>query len=178
MTNQTSTMGQHQAPTTTAGMEPHKILVVDDEQPMQVLASTIIRKLGHKPKTASSGEEALEIYREHYEKGEPFAIIIMDLALPGGMSGLESTIAIKQIDSEARVIVSSGYLEQNARGAAIEHGFAGILPKPYTSDRLASELRWVLKQASATETVTPVVSNTQVTPAPVQPTGPADKTDS
>jgi DNA-binding NarL/FixJ family response regulator len=69
----------------------------------------------------------------------------MDLALPGGISGLEATLAIKQIDGSAKVIVSSGYLEQNARNAALEHGFAGILPKPYTADRLASELRWVLK---------------------------------
>ena len=61
------------------------------------------------------------------------------------MSGLEATLAIKQLDPNARVIVSSGYLEQNARNAALEHGFAGILPKPYTADRLATELRYVLK---------------------------------
>ena len=74
----------------------------------------------------------------------------MDLALPGGMSGLEATLAIKQLDPDAQVIVSSGYLEQNARSAALEHGFAGILPKPYTADRLASELKWVVKRSSAT----------------------------
>ena len=73
------------------------------------------------------------------------AVVVMDLALPGGISGLEATIAIKQVNSNAKIIVSSGYLEQQARGAALEHGFAGMLPKPYTADRLASELRWVLK---------------------------------
>ena len=125
-----------------------RILVVDDELTMQALASTILERLGHEPDTASSGEEAVEKYKEAAENGEPYDVVVMDLALPGGISGLEATIAIKQTDSDAKVIVSSGYLEQQARGAAIEHGFAGMLPKPYTADRLASELRWVLKKQS------------------------------
>ena len=128
------------------GLAKARILVVDDEVTMRALASTILEKLGHEPDVASSGEEAVEKYREAAGKGIPFAAVVMDLALPGGISGLEATIAIKQIDANAKVIVSSGYLEQQARGAAIEHGFAGMLPKPYTADRLASELRWVLKK--------------------------------
>ncbi len=132
--------------TTTLGQtaEP-RILVVDDEQAMQMLASAIIKKLGYTPATAASGEEAVELFRQAFMEGRKFTVVVMDLALPGGISGLEATIAIKQIDSSAKVIVSSGYLEQNARNAALEHGFAGILPKPYTAERLASELRWVMK---------------------------------
>lgn len=135
------------APTATsqAATAQPRILVVDDEAPMQVLASTIVSRLGYDCATASSGEESVSAYRAAQSEGRPFAAVVMDLALPGGMSGLEATIAIKQIDANAKVIVSSGYLEQNARAAALEHGFAGILPKPYTSDRLGSELRYVLK---------------------------------
>lgn len=121
------------------------ILIVDDEAPMQMLASTIVNRLGYASATASSGEEAVKVYAEARQNGETFAAVVMDLALPGGMSGLEATIAIKQIEAGAKIIVSSGYLEQNARAAALEHGFAGILPKPYTAERLASELRYVLK---------------------------------
>ena len=123
-----------------------RVLIVDDEATMQVLASTILQKLGHETDTASSGEEAVEKYKEAIESNNPFSVVVMDLALPGGISGLEATIAIKQIDSNAKIVVSSGYLEQQARGAALEHGFAGMLPKPYTADRLASEIRWVLKR--------------------------------
>lgn len=124
-----------------------RVLVVDDEQTMQLLASTIIRKLGYDADSASSGEEAVELFRQSKTQGHGYDAVVMDLALPGGISGLEATLAIKQIDGGAKVIVSSGYLEQNARNAALEHGFAGILPKPYTAERLASELRWVLKNA-------------------------------
>jgi two-component system cell cycle sensor histidine kinase/response regulator CckA len=124
-----------------------RVLVVDDEQTMQLLASTIIRKLGYEADSASSGEEAVELFRKAKLEGRGYDAVVMDLALPGGISGLEATLAIKQIDGASKVIVSSGYLEQNARNAALEHGFAGILPKPYTAERLASELRWVLKSA-------------------------------
>jgi two-component system cell cycle sensor histidine kinase/response regulator CckA len=124
-----------------------RVLVVDDEQTMQLLASTIIRKLGYEADSASSGEEAVDLFRKSKSEGHGYDAVVMDLALPGGISGLEATLAIKQIDGGAKVIVSSGYLEQNARNAALEHGFAGILPKPYTAERLASELRWVLKSA-------------------------------
>lgn len=132
------------APAATAPLTP-KILIVDDEQPMQVLASSIVSRLGYEPEAVGSGEEAVIALERANREGRPFKVVVMDLALPGGMSGLEATIAIKQIDSDAKVIVCSGYLEQNARAAALEHGFAGILPKPYTSERLVSELRIVLK---------------------------------
>ena len=132
----------HQSTTQKAAQ---RILVVDDEAPMQMLASTIVSRLGYDSSTASSGEEAVAMFRNAIAEGHPYDAVVMDLALPGGMSGLEATIAIKQVDPNARVIVSSGYLEQNARAAALEHGFAGILPKPYTSERLSSELRYVLK---------------------------------
>ena len=133
------------APNQETSTEKKKILIVDDEAPMQMLASTIVSKLGYASTTASSGEEAVKAYEDAVKDGKPFEAVVMDLALPGGMSGLEATIAIKQLDANAKIIVSSGYLEQNARSAALEHGFAGILPKPYTADRLASELRFVMK---------------------------------
>jgi len=133
------------APSTVSVSTTPRILIVDDEQAMQLLATAIVKKLGLEADAASSGEEAVELFRKANLEGRGYSAVVMDLALPGGISGLEATLAIKQIDGAAKVIVSSGYLEQNARNAALEHGFAGILPKPYTADRLASELRWVLK---------------------------------
>ena len=144
--NSTDTLPAN-ATTTGDPVAERRILIVDDEQAMQLLASAIIKKLGYSPAAASSGEEAVEMYRQACNEGQRYDVVVMDLALPGGISGLEATLAIKQIDGGAKVIVSSGYLEQNARNAALEHGFAGILPKPYTAERLASELRWVMKQA-------------------------------
>lgn len=145
------------APETTQATEAPvpRVLIVDDEKAMQMLAGAIVDKLGYDYSCASSGEEAAELTKEAIAEGNRYSVVVMDLALPGGMSGLEATLAIKQLDADAQVIVSSGYLEQNARSAALEHGFAGILPKPYTAERLASELKWVVKRSAveAQETV-------------------------
>lgn len=121
-----------------------RVLVVDDETAMCAMTGAIIESMGFVPIIASSGEEAIETYRDHAARDETIQAVIMDLALPGGMSGLEATDALHEIDEEIRVIATSGYLQQNARTAAIERGFAGILPKPYTAERLTAELRWVV----------------------------------
>lgn len=121
-----------------------RVLVVDDEVGMRALSCAIIKSLGFQAIAVNTGEEAIETYRQHIQRNEPIAAVIMDLALPGGMSGLETTDHLRQMDGSVSVIASSGYLQQNARAAALERGFAGILPKPFTPERLTAELRWVI----------------------------------
>jgi CheY-like chemotaxis protein len=141
--------GNTPAPATNAprnGVRTGHILVVDDDVGMRALASAIIKSVGLTSVAVTNGEEAIEIYRDCFVRGEPFDAVIMDLALPGGISGLEATDCIKRLNPSAKIVACSGYLEQNARAAAIERGFIGILPKPYTAERLSAELRWVLSR--------------------------------
>jgi CheY-like chemotaxis protein len=123
-----------------------RVLVVDDEISMRALGCAIVQSMGYQAIAVNTGEDAIELYRAHMQRNEPVAAIIMDLALPGGMSGLETTDLLRAIDPKVAVIASSGYLQQNARAAALERGFAGILPKPYTPERLTTELRWVINR--------------------------------
>lgn len=134
--------GTHHEPAPTTSVT--RVLVVDDEVAMRALSCAIIQSLGFATVAVNTGEEAIEVYREHLLRHEPFSAVIMDLALPGGMSGLETTDHLRALDPHVAVIASSGYLQQNARTAAIERGFSGILPKPYTPERLTAELRWVI----------------------------------
>lgn len=129
---------------TAARPETVRVLVVDDEVGMRALSCAIIQSMGFQAISVTTGEEAVEVYRDHLRRSEPISAIIMDLALPGGMSGLETTDMLRAMDPRVAVIASSGYLQQNARAAAIERGFSGILPKPYTPERLTAELRWVI----------------------------------
>lgn len=124
-----------------------RVLVVDDEIGVRALVSAVIESMGYRAQAVSNGEEAVQAYQSHLEENDGgVCLVIMDLALPGGMSGLETTDALRQMDPSVRVIASSGYLQQNARTAAIERGFAGILPKPFTAERMTSELRWVISR--------------------------------
>ncbi|MCB1229610.1 MAG: response regulator [Verrucomicrobiae bacterium] len=145
MSIQTTTLtGQSSNPPVENAQQVTRVLVVDDEVGMRALSCAIIKSLGFQAIAVNTGEEAIETYRQHLQRSEPISAVIMDLALPGGMSGLETTDLLRQMDSSVAVIASSGYLQQNARAAALERGFAGILPKPYTPERLTAELRWVI----------------------------------
>ena len=67
MTNQTEvSMGQHQTSRAKpVDVDAQKILIVDDESPMQLLAASIIERLGHTPVPVGSGEEAVEMFKKH-----------------------------------------------------------------------------------------------------------------
>ncbi len=123
-----------------------RVLVVDDEVAMRALSCAIVNSLGFQAIAVNTGEEAIETYRSLMGTENAISAVIMDLALPGGMSGLETTDLLREMDPGVSVIASSGYLQQSARTAAIERGFAGILPKPFTPERLGTELRWVLQR--------------------------------
>lgn len=138
-----SAPGPHAANAPAPSSKP-RVLVVDDEGPICRIAEAILATIGFESTLVPSGEAALESYQAARQGGRPYALVLMDLALPGGMSGLETADRLRHLDSGVKIIISSGYLEPNARAAALESGFAGILPKPYSVERMTSEVRWAL----------------------------------
>ena len=76
--------------------------------------------------------------------GTGFDIVVLDLTVPGGMGGSEAARAILALDPEARVIVSSGYANDTVMANFREHGFHGVIPKPYRMEELGKALRDLL----------------------------------
>jgi len=120
------------------------VLVVDDEAGMCIMAKAILESVGYQTDSANSGEEAVQKYQHSLAAGQAYDIVVMDLALPGGISGVEALGALRNLHTDVKVIACSGYLEANTREAALRTGFAGVLPKPYTADRLASVVKHAL----------------------------------
>ncbi|HQQ16360.1 MAG TPA: response regulator, partial [Deltaproteobacteria bacterium] len=119
------------------------ILVVDDEEIVLDLCRTMLAHLGYRVLTAKNGEEALERIHEH---GEEIACVILDLTMPG-MNGIDAFQAIKRMRGGIRVIMSSGFSEQEVShlfGGASPEGF---LKKPYELKSLRSEIERVLSKA-------------------------------
>ncbi|MCM0082586.1 PAS domain S-box protein [Geomonas sp. Red32] len=114
-------------------------LLVDDEEAVRKIGSDMLKELGFTPVTASDGREAVEIYRNHPE----IAVVILDLTMPH-LDGKGCFQQLRQIDPEARVIVSSGFNEQETLAIFAGRGVAGFIQKPY---RL-SALREVLMKVS------------------------------
>jgi two-component system cell cycle sensor histidine kinase/response regulator CckA len=81
---------------------------------------------------AIDGEEAIELYRSTQGTSDPVDLIIMDLTIPGGMGGKEAVQKIHQLNSDAKVIVSSGYSNDPIMANYQEFGFCAAIGKPFT----------------------------------------------
>ena len=108
-----------------------RILVIDDEEMVRNVAGEMLKHIGHKPCTASSGEEGLALYKEAMETGEPFDLVITDLTLPGGMDGVEIKDRIIEMNPQARVICASGYANAPVMAQYKEKGFFAAVEKPF-----------------------------------------------
>ena len=101
-----------------------RILLMDDNEMVNEVSQAMLRHLGHETELARDGQEAVRLYRQAMEEGRNFALIIMDLTIPGGMGGKEAVREIHQLDPGARVIVASGYSNDPVMASFAEYGFS------------------------------------------------------
>ncbi len=121
-----------------------RLLVMDDDQMICTIVKQMLERSGFLVETASGGRQAVAMYKKALDVGKPFAVVIMDLTIPGGIGGKEAIKDILEIDPEARCIVSSGYADDPVMANYNEYGFSGIVAKPYTKSKLMEVLRQVL----------------------------------
>lgn len=119
-----------------------RVLVMDDDPSVRRVAGLMLRHLGYDPEFACDGQEALQRYRD---AESPWAAVIFDLTVPGGMGGKDAIRHLLQIDPEVRAVVSSGYSEDPVMNDFRTYGFRGMLAKPYTLQELASALDSVVE---------------------------------
>jgi len=74
----------------------------------------------------------------------PFDIVIMDLTVPGGMGGVDAVKKLLSIENDAKVIVSSGYSNDDAMANYAKYGFAARLTKPFKLQELQKEIAQLL----------------------------------
>ncbi len=120
-----------------------RLLLMDDDEDILTMLGELFTFMGYEPSLAKNGEEALKIYKESQAKKQPFAVVILDLTITGGMGGKETIGELKQLDPDVYAIVASGYSNDPVLASYKEYGFKDILTKPYTME----ELKEVLKRA-------------------------------
>jgi CheY-like chemotaxis protein len=112
--------------------EPRKkILVMDDEDMVGEIACQMLEYLGFDAVWVANGADAVREYANPKDGGERYAAIIMDLTIPGGMGGEEAVGEILAADPAAKVFVSSGYSNDPIMLNFREHGFTGVIAKPF-----------------------------------------------
>jgi PAS domain S-box-containing protein len=122
----------------------HKILVMDDEEGIRGVLSTMLTSLGYESTSAREGTEALALYRGAQEAGTPFAAVILDLVVADGMGGQEAIARLRELDPQVKAIVSSGYSTDAVMADFQRYGFSGVLAKPYRLAELSALLQHVV----------------------------------
>jgi len=117
-----------------------RILLVDDEEIIWRAAGEALTRMGYEVRFAEDGVAGIELYQEALNAKRPFHAVIMDLTIPGGMGGKEAAGEILRIDPEAKIIASSGYSNDPVMSNFREHGFCGIITKPYRIEDLGELL--------------------------------------
>ncbi len=112
------------------------ILVMDDEEIIRDILTDALGYLGYRVTTCGDGAEAVERYQAAWESGKPYAAVILDLTIPGGMGGADASRHILAIDQKACLIVSSGYSKDPVMSDFATFGFSAALAKPYNITEL------------------------------------------
>jgi two-component system, cell cycle sensor histidine kinase and response regulator CckA len=115
---------------------PQRILFMDDDPQIRSLVQKILAGQGLSVYCTNDGEEAIQAYRKAHQFGAAFDLIIMDLDVRGGMGGVEATQVLKREFPNIRAILATGYVDDNLLASHQDHGFLGVLLKPFEVERL------------------------------------------
>lgn len=113
-----------------------RVLIMDDEDMVAEVAQEMIESIGYTVKRASNGDEAIRMFSDAEQTGQPYDVVVLDLTVPGGMGGAEAVKYIREMRNDVAVIVSSGYADDSVLARYKDYGFDGILPKPFTIPEL------------------------------------------
>jgi len=116
------------------------VLVVDDEQVVRDLTKSALEHYGYTVLLAGSGLAAIDVFKRY--PGE-IALVILDLSMPN-MGGAETLPQLRKIRPEVKVVVSSGYAQDEAMAVFQGQQVAGFVQKPYTAAGIAEKVKLAL----------------------------------
>jgi CheY-like chemotaxis protein len=122
------------------GYEPNNkeftILIVDDEEIIRKMVKKMVEKHGFQALVAYDGENALEIFKTYKDQ---ITCVLLDLTMPN-LDGMTTFSKLKEISPNVKVILSSGYNQQEITDRYVSKGLSGFLQKPYEMDTLIKTL--------------------------------------
>lgn len=116
------------------------VLVVDDEESVRTVAQIILEDSGYSVLTAPDGQEGVELFRAH---ADDVRLVLLDLTMPH-MDGRQAMERIRQIRPNVRVLLSSGYDEQEASEELSSNRTTAFIQKPYRADQLLRKIGQML----------------------------------
>lgn len=107
------------------------ILVVDDMENQREISCGMLKELGYKTESVSSGKDAVEYLKEH-----TIDLILLDMIMDPGINGCETYQRILKISPHQKAIIASGYAETDNVKAVQNLGAGRYLKKPLSIENL------------------------------------------
>lgn len=120
------------------------VLVVEDNEDVLHATVDVLRALDYKVFVASTGPQALEVI----SRGETVDLLLSDIVMPAGMSGIELAHQARQLRPSLRVLLTSGYAAEAFLEPGQEREFP-FLAKPYRPSDLGRRVSELLKPVPA-----------------------------
>ncbi len=116
------------------------VLLVEDEETLLELLSTVLIEHGYRTLMARDGVEGVEVYQQNKDA---ISIVLSDMGLPR-LGGWEAFHQMRLINPAVKVILASGYLDPNLRKEMIAAGAVDFIQKPYVPDEILRHIRNVI----------------------------------
>lgn len=120
--------------------------MVDDEETVRTTTTRMLQVLGFTVLTANDGYEGVERFREH---AADITAVVLDLTMPR-MNGEEVFRELRMLQPDVRVLLMSGFNEQEAVHRFLGKGLAGFLQKPFRVPNLRAKLKEMLGESGPT----------------------------
>jgi putative nucleotidyltransferase with HDIG domain len=125
-------------------MEKEKILVVDDEEAIREVVSTLLDAQGYRCTTCSNGRIGLESFRK-----DTYDLVLSDIVMPE-MDGLKLLVELREADPDVPVIMVTAMHDISIALDAIRTGAYDYILKPFEKDQLYLSVRRALEHRSLT----------------------------
>jgi nitrogen-specific signal transduction histidine kinase/CheY-like chemotaxis protein len=116
------------------------ILLIDDEDMIIDTGEQLLKELGYSVLIARSGSDAIEVYKHNHKTID---LVVMDMIMPG-MGGGDAFDRLKEINPEAKVLLSSGYSINGQATKIIERGCDGFIQKPFNMKQLSEKIHNII----------------------------------
>jgi len=126
----------------TMAMGTGTILLIDDEEMIIKVGKELLQELGYDVMTASSGMDAIELYKKNADQID---MVIMDMIMPG-MGGGETFDRLKRINPDIRVLLSSGYSINGQASKILARGCDGFIQKPFNLVQLSDKIKQIISK--------------------------------
>jgi two-component system, cell cycle sensor histidine kinase and response regulator CckA len=115
----------------------HTVLVVDDEEIVNYVAQDMLKIAGYQTLSVSNGREAVKLYSSHSSEIDA---ILLDMIMPE-LGGLETFRELKRINPNVKVVVASGYEEDERSQEIMKEGAITYLRKPFLMQALLDAIK-------------------------------------